>query len=122
MSFVWRWLMNSVALWGTTMLFPQWLSFNSDALVTVLWAGLIMALLNAFVRPVLTFFGFPLVVLSLGLFLWVIQAGLLFLVAAVSGLEVFGWAGALLGSLVLSILNLLLEAVLKPRQALRAKH
>ena len=74
-------------------------------------AAMVLALLNALVRPVLYFFSIPLIVLSLGLFMVVINAILLHVAASlVKGFEVAGfWPafwGALLISIVSSILNL----------------
>lgn len=69
--------------------------------------ALALGLVNAFVRPLLVVLTLPITVLTLGLFLWVINAFMLMLAAAlVPGLAVRGFVAALLGSLVLSLLNL----------------
>jgi putative membrane protein len=66
--------------------------------------------MNAVVRPVMVFLTLPLTVLSLGLFLLVINALMLWLVAAlVPGIRVQGFWPALIGSLVLTALNLVID-------------
>jgi len=70
-------------------------------------AALVLGLVNAFVKPVLVLLTLPLTVLTLGLFYFVVNALVLWLVAAlVPGFRVKGFGAALLGSLVLTLLNL----------------
>jgi putative membrane protein len=72
--------------------------------------ALVLGLANALVRPILVILTLPLTILTLGLFLLVINALMLMLAAAVvPGLRVEGCGSALLGSLVLSLLNLLVS-------------
>lgn len=72
-------------------------------------AALVFGLLNAFLKPLLVLLGLPFIILTLGLFYFVINALLLKLVGAVvKGFDVDGFVPALLGSLLLSLLNLLL--------------
>jgi putative membrane protein len=75
--------------------------------------ALMLGLVNTFVRPLLILFTLPLTVLTLGLFLLVINAAMLMLAArAVRGFVVESFGAALLGSLVLSMLHLLIGALL----------
>lgn len=72
--------------------------------------ALVLGFVNAVVRPVMVFLTLPLTVLSLGLFLLVINALMLWLVAAlVPGIRVNSFWAALIGSLVLTGLNLIVE-------------
>jgi putative membrane protein len=69
--------------------------------------ALVLGLVNAFVRPLAIVLTLPLTILTLGLFLFVVNALMLMLAAAiVPGFSVRGFGSALLGSLVLSLLNL----------------
>lgn len=75
--------------------------------------ALMLGLVNMFVRPLLILFTLPLTILTLGLFLIVINAAMLMLAArAVRGFVVESFGSALLGSLVLSLLHLLLGSLL----------
>ncbi len=71
---------------------------------TYLWIALIFAVVNAVVGPVLRLLSFPFVLVTLGLFLLVVNAALLGLTAALSDrLQVDGFGTALIGGLVLAV-------------------
>jgi len=75
---------------------------------SALIAAVILGFVNAFVKPVMVFLTIPLTIITLGLFLLVINALVLQLVAALSpGVRVSGFGQAVLGSIVLTVLNLL---------------
>ncbi len=68
--------------------------------------ALVLGLANAVIRPILVVFTLPITILTLGLFVWVVNALMLQLTAAaVPGFEVKGFKAALLGSLLLGLLN-----------------
>jgi putative membrane protein len=72
--------------------------------------ALMLGLVNAFVRPVMILLTLPLTIVTLGLFLFVVNALMFWLVAAlVPGFQISGFAAALLGSLLLTVLNLLID-------------
>lgn len=80
-----------------------------DGIGYALVAAVILGLVNAFVRPVMVVLTLPLTLLTLGLFLLVVNALMLWLASAlVPGFDVAGFFAALLGSLLLTILNLLI--------------
>ena len=71
---------------------------------TLVVAALLLGIVNAFVRPLLVLLTFPITIVTLGLFLWVINAAMLGLVAALlDGFTLHGFGSALLGALVVSI-------------------
>jgi putative membrane protein len=73
-----------------------------------LFGAAVLGLANAFVRPLLVLLTLPATVLTLGLFLFVVNALMLMLVAAlVDGFEIDGFGSALWGSVGLAVLNLL---------------
>jgi len=75
--------------------------------------ALVLGLVNAFVWPVMVLLTLPLTVVTFGLFLFVVNALMLWLMAAlVPGIRIEGFGSALLGSLVLSLLNLAVSALL----------
>ena len=72
-----------------------------------LLAAFVLSVLNVLVRPILLLIALPLLIVTLGLFLWVINAGLLMLTSKlVGGFRVDGFKSALLASLLLSIFTL----------------
>ena len=79
-----------------------------DSWGSALLGAIVLGLVNAFVKPLMVFLTIPLTIITLGLFLLVINALVLQLVAALSpGIKVDGFGSALLGALVLTLLNLL---------------
>lgn len=81
-----------------------------DSLVSLGLAALVVGLANAILRPLLIFFTLPLVLVSLGLFVWVINAALLYLGSKIVDgfhLESFWWA--LLASLLISLVSMVLN-------------
>ena len=79
-----------------------------DALI----ATIVIALLDVTIKPILKFLAFPLTVITLGLFLLVINAFLLILASMLTpGFRVRGFLNALIGSLLLTILTWLLHLV-----------
>jgi putative membrane protein len=80
---------------------------------TYLWIGLIFGLVNAIVGPVLRLLSLPFVVLTLGLFLLVVNAALLGLTAALTDrLTIDGFGTAVLGGLILAVASWLADQLL----------
>jgi len=104
---------NAVALWATTQLVAG-ISWSGD-LVQLLVAGAVFGLLNLIVRPIVMLLSLPLLVVSLGLFYFVLNGLLLWgFSKLMPGYTVSGlWAG-ILGSLVIMIVNWLIWAFLGP--------
>lgn len=103
MHLLFRWLLNTLALFIVVTLVP---GFYYRSVWTLALAALVLGLLNAIVRPVLFVLTFPLTVVTLGLFLLVINGLLLWLVTAiVPGFHVNGFWGAVAGSILISIVS-----------------
>ena len=74
--------------------------------------ALVLGLANAFIRPILVLLTLPITFLTLGLFIWVVNAFMLKLTAAfVPGFRVDGFKAAMVGSLLLGLLNLAVAAL-----------
>lgn len=83
-----------------------------DGFLTALIVGLILSLLNAFVKPILVLLTIPITILTLGLFLLIINAILVKVTDYfVDGFAVSGWGTAILFSLIVSVVTYLLEAL-----------
>ena len=105
-----KWLLSALALLAVAHLYPGVVvsSFGSALL-----AAAVLATLNTIIRPLMVLLTLPATLLTLGLFLFIINA-LLFWAAAglLSGLDVRGFGAALMGSLIYSVLQLAIEFVL----------
>jgi putative membrane protein len=100
-GFLIRCLITAVGLWLAAALIPG-ISFTRTS--TVLWASLLLGIVNALIRPIIVLVTLPITLLTLGLFLLVINGLMLSLVAAVlPGLVIANFASAVVGAIVLAI-------------------
>jgi putative membrane protein len=103
MGFWARTAISAFALWATTQIVP---GIAVGGLLSLLLAALAFGLVNAVVRPVAVVLSLPLTILTLGLFLLVVNAAMLGLTALlVPGFRVAGFWPALWGALVMSIMS-----------------
>ncbi len=97
------WLLSAVALIVAAKLVP---GVHLASFGTALVVAVVLGLLNAVVRPLLVFFTLPLTVVSLGLFLLVINGAMVLLAARfIDGFAVDGWWPAVLMALVVSLVS-----------------
>ena len=103
-GFVLRTLMAAFGIWLAVVLVSGISTAGDGELGTILLAALVLSLLNAFVRPILMLVTLPITILTLGLFLLVINAAMLGLAGSfVPGFEVDGFGPALFGSIIVSL-------------------
>ncbi len=99
---------NALAIFLATYLMPQSFIFEGDIL-TLIIAGLILGLINFFIRPVLMILASPLIALSLGLFIFIINIGLLWLLQyLVPELTINGFWAYFWGALIIGAINIIL--------------
>ena len=111
MKLIVKWLCSAAALLAVAYLYP---GVSVTSFASALSAAAVLGALNAVVRPVLVLLTLPVTLVTLGLFLFVINA-LMFWAAAslLSGLHVPGFVAALIGSLIYSVLQLAIEFLLE---------
>ena len=111
MKFILKWLCSAAALLAVAYLYP---GVVVSSFTGALIAAAVLGVLNTIIRPLLVLLTLPVTVITLGLFMFVINA-LMFWAAAslVSGLAVTGFVAALIGSLIYSMLQLAIEFVLE---------
>jgi putative membrane protein len=107
---------NAVALYATALVVPG-ISFQGNW-VMLLVAGAIFGLFNLIVRPIAMLLSLPLLIVTLGLFYFVVN-GILLWVASffLPGYNVAGLVAGILGSLVFTIVNWALHALFAPRES-----
>ena len=115
-KFFLRWAINAIALYVAVQ-FVAGINFEGSW-TGLLWLALIIGLLNALVRPVLKLLTFPLIILTLGLFTVVINTIVLMLTSSIGqafnlGLTVDGFWSAFLGSIVISLVSVVLSLILR---------
>jgi putative membrane protein len=121
MKLIIRILITMASLWVAS----RWVTgISTDGSVLALaGVALVFGIVNGFVRPILTLLSLPVVILTLGIFLLVINALMLMLTSALSnslglGFHVAGFGPALIGSIVISIVSTVLSMLL-PDESVR---
>jgi putative membrane protein len=104
------WLINAVTLFALPYVLPF---VHVDRFTTALVAALVLGLINTLIRPILVVLTLPVTVLTLGLFIFIIN-GLLFWAVSglVEGFRVDGFWAGVFGAIVYSIISWLLSAIL----------
>ena len=103
-----NWIVSALIILLVSFLLPSMVHVTD--FVVALKVAFVLALVNVLIRPVLLFLAFPITVLTLGLFTFVINALLVMLVAYwVSGFDVYGFVSALVFSVILSFVHDLLR-------------
>ena len=104
------WLINAAALFALPFLMD---SVRVDSFGVALLAAVVLGLVNTLVRPVLVFLTFPVTVVTLGLFIFVVNGLMFWMVASfVSGFHVAGFWSAVGGALLYSIISWALSTLI----------
>ena len=113
MGFLARVLVSALAIFFAAAVVP---GVEISGILAALGAGLVFGLINAIVRPVLVILTLPLTLVTIGLFLFVLNAFCFWLTSAlVKGFEVHGFWSAMFGALLVSVVSWLLTAFLSDR-------
>lgn len=103
--FLLRWLLNGFSLWVAASLLSGVEYDPTEVILTFLLAGLVLTIVNAIIRPILLILSLPAIVLSLGLFMLIVNGVLIWLVGLiVPGLEISFWESIIAG-IIVSVLN-----------------
>lgn len=114
MGFIIRILVTALAVYVAALILPG-VHLRADA-KTIIIVALVLALLNAFVKPILIILTIPVTIATLGLFLLVINALIVKWAAdIVPGFKVDGWLTALLFSLIVSVVSSILHSLARRR-------
>ncbi len=110
MGFLLRVVVNALAIMLAASIVP---GISVDGLVPALVGGLLLGLVNAVVRPVLIILTLPITLITLGLFLLVLNGFCFWLVASiVKGFSVSGFWSAFLGALIVSVVSWTMTALI----------
>ena len=102
-----RWFVSAIALMLVAYLYS---GVSVDNIFSALAAALVLGLVNAIIRPILILLTLPVTLLTMGLFIFVLNALLFWLVAEiVKGFNVAGFWAAFLGSLMYSVITLMVN-------------
>ena len=112
MKLLLRLAVNAVAIFLTAQILPG--IKVEGGVGSLLLLALIFGLVNALVKPIVELLTCPLVIITIGLFVLVINGAMLMLTADLSGGRLFvaGWGPAIVGGIVMGLINVILEAIL----------
>ena len=106
--FVFRWAITTIAVMVASSIIP---GIRYDTVAALIGAALLLGILNAFVRPILLILSVPLILLTLGFFILILNALMLFFVPSiVIGFHVDSFWSAFWGAIVISIVSWILSA------------
>jgi putative membrane protein len=114
--FLVRWLVCSLGLWIAAGLLGSRISYGGEFHV-VLVAGLVLAFINAILRPIAILFSLPAILFTLGLFMVVINGLMVFIASKLyTPLHVRNFWAAVLAGMVIGLVNYLVTAILENRE------
>lgn len=113
--FLIRWFVSSLGLWIAAGLFSGRISYDSEIGVVIV-AGLILAIVNTFIKPIVIILSLPAILFSLGLFMLVINGLMVLLVSKLyEPLQVQGFTVAMLAGIVIGLVNYLVTTILEEK-------
>jgi putative membrane protein len=122
-NFALRWTVSSLGLWvASGLLGPERLSTGAGA-GTLLGAGFFLALVNMALKPIIIFLSLPAIILSLGLFMLIVN-GVMILIAhwLYNPLYVKNLGVAVIAGIILALVNFLVSVIFKDVQETRSHH
>lgn len=106
--------LSATAVYLTTEILP---GVTLDGFTSAIWAALVLALLNTFLKPILQILSLPVTILTFGLFLIIINTIIVMLCSEIlDGFEVSGFFQGILFSIILTIITSLLNWLFKPTE------
>lgn len=121
-TFLVRWVLNSFGLWVASRIFDVGFHDTNATVSTFLVAGLVLSLVNSILKPIIVILSLPAILLTLGLFMLVVNGLSVYLALKfVPGLDV-GFGVSILVGMIISLINYALSAILDIRNNPREKY
>ncbi|MFZ1249646.1 MAG: phage holin family protein [Candidatus Saccharimonadales bacterium] len=114
-SFFLRWFVSSLGLWIAAGLLSGGVGYQNRTIV-VLWAGAILALINLVIKPILVLASLPAILLTLGIFMLVINGLTVYIASRLyAPLHISSFGVAILTGVIIGLVNYLVTAILERR-------
>ncbi len=113
-GFLLRGIFNTVAIYVTTRIIH---GLSIPDLTNAIIAALVLGIVNAFIRPIVLLLTLPINIITLGLFTLVVNTLMLYLVAAVTNLQIADFWSAFVGALLIAVISTILSHLLTERHA-----
>jgi len=116
-TFLIKWLVSSLGLWIAASLLTTSISYNSQSGVIII-AGLILAIINTILRPLLIFLSIPALLITLGLFMIIINGFSVYLVSRLyHSFYISNFWAAVFAGMVIGLVNYLVTTVLSSKES-----
>lgn len=113
LRFLIRWIVCSLGLWVAAGLLSNSISYNDEFHVIVI-AGLVLAVINVFIKPILVIFSLPALLFTLGLFMIIINGLTVYLASKLyEPLEITNFWAAVFAGMVIGLINYLVTTILE---------
>lgn len=113
--FLVRWLLNSFGLWVAVRLLGT--GYENVDVTAGFWgflfAGLIFSVVNSFLKPLAVIFSLPAILLTLGLFMLIVNGALVYLSLAIAPELAMSFANSILTGIILSLINYIVSAAVE---------
>lgn len=115
MRFITRWFVCSLGLWIAAGLLGERIAVQNSVGVIII-SGLVLAIINTFIKPIVIILSLPAILFSLGLFMIVINGLMVYLASQLyGGLYVKSFASAMLAGVVIGLVNYLVSTILEDK-------
>lgn len=111
-----RWVICSLGLWIAAGLLNAHITYEGSYWA-IIWAGFVLAVINAILRPIIVVLSLPAILVTLGLFTVVINGFMVFLVSKFTSLHVDNFWIAILAGMIIGLVNYLVTAILENRKS-----
>ncbi|HVS58777.1 MAG TPA: phage holin family protein [Candidatus Saccharimonadales bacterium] len=113
--FLIRWLVSTLGLWIAAAILSNSITYGNSAGVIII-AGLILAIVNTILKPLIVILSLPAIVLTVGLFMVVVNGFMVYLVSKLYGsLHITNFWAAIVAGMVIGLVNYLVGAILEKR-------
>lgn len=119
--FLLRWLLNSIGLWMSVRLLSGLgaQQVSEETVLTFLVAGLVFSLVNALIRPIILILSLPAILLSLGIFMLVVNGLMVYITALIVPGIYIPFGAAIVASIIMSLINYVISGLLDVQQSER---
>lgn len=128
MAFIIRWIVTAVAVAAAVWIVPGIMVIGANSFIAVAALALILSLINMSIKPILQVLSLPISVLTLGIFYLIVNALMLELAAWMTtalfgtGILIDGFLSAFLGSIVISIVSVIVNGIIGPSATARSPY